>query len=112
VNERSEQDTGEAGDGRSDAPMDLAMEMATAGTPPATVTAARTTFELMVRNENGKRGMKSDAPDPCDWRSSIARTMQQQVQESTQLHRTVGHVTNLLKAQVACEEALWLGMSM
>jgi len=55
VSERSNLDTGEAEDGRSDAPMDVAMEMATAATPTSVVTAGGITFEPMERNENGKR---------------------------------------------------------
>ena len=45
--ERSDLDAGEAGDGRSDAPMDMAMEMATAATSIAAETAGVTIFEPM-----------------------------------------------------------------
>jgi len=103
--ERSDLDTGEAGDRRSDAPVDVAMEMTTAETAGATI------FELMERNENGKRRRRSEAPaTPSDWRSRMERKMRQQAQELTQLHRTVGHLTNLVQAQAAREEAQWLGM--
>ena len=40
----------------------------------------------------------------------MERTMRQQAQELTELHRTVGHLTNLVQAQAAREEAQWLGM--
>jgi hypothetical protein len=109
--ERSDLDAGEAGDGRSDAPMDMAMEMATAATSIAAETAGVTIFEPMERNENGKRRRRSEAPaTPSDWRSRMERTMRQQAQELTQLHRTIGHLTNLVQAQAAREEAQWLGM--
>jgi len=52
VNERSDLDTGEAGDGRSDAPMDVAIEMATAVTPTTAKTAGGTMIEQIERNEN------------------------------------------------------------
>jgi len=103
--ERSDLDTGEAGDRRSDAPVDVAMEMTTAETAGATM------FEPMERNENGKRRRRSEAPaTPSNWRSRMERTMRQQAQELTQLHQTVGHLTNLVQAQAAREEAQWLGM--
>jgi len=53
VSERSDLDTGEAGDGRSNTPMDVAMEMATAATTTAAETAGGTIFERMESNENG-----------------------------------------------------------
>jgi len=36
--------------------------------------------------------------------------MRLQTQKLTQVHCTVGHLTNLVQAQVAREEAQWLGM--
>jgi hypothetical protein len=91
--ERSDLDTGEARDRKSDAPVDVATEMTTAETAGATM------FEPIERNENGKRRRRSEAPaTPSDWRSRMERTMQQQAQELTQLHRTVGHLTNLVQA--------------
>jgi len=111
VSERSDLDTGEAGDRRSDVPKDVAMEMTTLATPTAVETAGATMFEPMERNENGKRRRRSEAPaTPSDWRSRQERTMRQQAQELTQLHRTVGHLTNLVHAPAAREEAQWLGM--
>ena len=47
VSERSDLDQGEAGDRRSDAPVDMAMEMTTAATPTPTETAGATMFEPM-----------------------------------------------------------------
>jgi hypothetical protein len=109
--EKSDLDTAEAGDRRSDAPVDVAMEMTTAATPTAAETAGATMFEPMQRNENGKRKKRSEAPAaPSNWRSHMERTMREQTQELTQLHRTVGHLTHLVVGQAAREEAQWLGM--
>jgi hypothetical protein len=44
---RSDLDTGESGDGRSDAPMDVAMGMATTATPVTAETAGAITVEPM-----------------------------------------------------------------
>ena len=105
--ERSDLDTGEAGDRTSDAPMEVAMEMI-AATPTA---VGETIFEPMERNKNGKQRRRIEAPPaPSDWRSRRERTMRQQAQEITQLHRTVGDQPNLLKARAAREEAQWSGM--
>ena len=111
VSERSDLDTGEAGQGRSDGPMAVAMEMATAATPTALETAGGTIFEQMERIENGNGRRKSEALAPSDWRRCEERTMRQQEQELTRLHRTVGHLTNLLEAQVPRKEAQWLGIT-
>jgi hypothetical protein len=112
---RRDLDTGQAGDGRSDAHMDVAMEMATAVTPIAAETTGPITVEPMERNENRKRKRRSEALEiamaPSDWKSRMERTMRQQAQELTQLHRTVGHLTNFLEAQAAREEAQWRGMT-
>jgi hypothetical protein len=94
--ERSRLDMEEAADWKSDAPMDMAMELATVVTSITVETAGATTFELMERNENGKPRRKSDAPAaPSDWRSRMDRTIRQHAEELTQLHRTVGHLANL-----------------
>jgi len=75
VSRRSDLDTGGAENGRSDAPMDVATEMATA-TAIATETAGAGIFEPMERNENGKLGRRSEAPAaPSDWRSCMERTI-------------------------------------
>jgi len=109
--ERSGLDTEEAADGRSDAPMDLAIEMATEVTSIATETAGAILSEQMERNGNRKWRRKSDAPvAPSDWRSRMERTIRQQAQDAMQLHRTVGRLANLLEAWAAREEAQWLGM--
>jgi hypothetical protein len=47
VRVRSELGTGDVGDGRSDAPMDVAMEVSTAATPTPTEASAATKFEPM-----------------------------------------------------------------
>jgi len=111
VSERSNLDMGEAGGRRNDTPMDVVMGMATAETLTAT---GATIFEPLERNENGKHSRMSEAPAtalaPRDWRQRIERATQQPVQELTQLHQTVRHLTNLLQAQAAREEAQWLGM--
>jgi hypothetical protein len=76
---------------------------------PATATAA----EQLEHHENGNR-LRSWGPEisraPSDWRRRMERMMGQQAQELTQLHRTVGHLANLLETQAAREEAQWLGM--
>jgi len=78
VSGRSDLDAGEAENGRSDAPMDVAMEMATAATSIAGETAGATILEPMERNENGKRRRRSEAPvAPSDWRSRMERTIRQ-----------------------------------
>jgi len=84
VSERSDMDMGEAGDRKSDVPMDMAMEMTTAATPTA---IGATIFEPMERNEHGKQSRKSEALvttlAPSDWRSRMERIMRQQAQELT-----------------------------
>jgi len=111
VSGRSDLDAGEAADGRSDTPMEVAMEMATGVTSIATETAGAPIFEPMERNENGKRRRRSEAPAaPSDWRSCIERTIRLQAQELTQLHRTVGHLANLWEVPAAREEAQCQGM--
>jgi hypothetical protein len=111
---RSDLDMGAVGDRWSDAPMDLAMEMATAATPIAAETVRTITVELMERNENTMRRSRSKvlatAVAPSDWKSRKERTMRQEAKELTKLHRTVGHRTNLLEAQTAREEAQWREM--
>jgi len=111
VSGRSDLDAGEAGDGRSDAPIEVVMEMATVATSIAAETAGATIFELMERNENGKQRRRSEAlAAPCDWRIQMERTIRQQAQELTQLHRTAGHLANLWEIWAARNEAQWQGM--
>jgi len=54
VSRRSQLDGGEAGDVTSDAPMDVAIEMARPAIPGAKETAGATIAEPMERNQNGK----------------------------------------------------------
>jgi len=78
---------GEAGDKKSDAPMDVVMDMMTAAASIAAETAGATIFEPMERHDNGKQRMSSKAPAaPSDWGSRMSRTIQKQAQELTQLH--------------------------
>ena len=51
MSRRSDLYVGDAGDGRSDAPMDVEMEMLPAATSIAAETASATVFEPMERNE-------------------------------------------------------------
>jgi len=84
--ERSDLDTGEVGDWKSEAPVDGAMDMTTAATPTPAETEGATMFEPMERNENGKRRTRSQAPaTPTDRSSSLERAMRQHAQELTQL---------------------------
>ena len=106
---------GEEGDGRSDPPMDVAMKMVTAATPITKETTGASIVEPMEGNKNGKWRSSSDALatalDPSDWRNCMERTVQEQAQELMQLHRTVGHLTDVLDAQAARIEAQqWRGM--
>jgi len=111
VSEGSDLGAGEAGDGRSAVPMDAAMEMAMATTSIAAETALATIFEPMERNGNGIRRRRSlAAAAPSDWRGSMERTIRQQAKELTQLHRTVGHLANVLESRAPRKEAQWLGM--
>jgi len=54
VSGRSELAAGEAGNGRRDGPMNVAMEMAMAATAIPTQTAGATIFEPMERNKKRK----------------------------------------------------------
>jgi len=87
--ERNDLDTAGAGDGRSDAPIDVAMEMATTVTPIAAETAGGTIFEPMERNENGTQRKRSEATATAmDRRSGMERAAQQQAREVPQLQNT------------------------
>jgi len=55
VSGRSDLDAAEAGNGGSNAPMDVVMVMAMAATAIATETAGATIFEPMERHVNGQR---------------------------------------------------------
>ena len=90
MSKRSDLDTGEVANGRSDAPMDMAMEMATAVTPIATEATGGATYGPMERNENGKQRRRSVVAATAwarrDWRSHMERAVQQQARELAQLH--------------------------
>jgi len=78
VSGRSDQAAGEAGNRRSDTPIDVAMEMATAAISIAVEIVGATMFELMERNRNRKRRRRSEATvAPTDWRSRMERTIRQ-----------------------------------
>jgi hypothetical protein len=49
-------------DRRSDAPLELPIEMATMVTPITAETTGATIFEPIERNQNGKRRRRSEAP--------------------------------------------------
>jgi hypothetical protein len=110
VSRRSELDAEGAENGRSSAPMDVAMEMATV-TAIAADTAGAAIFQPMESNVNGTQRRRCEAPAaPSDWRSHMEWTIRQQAQELTQRHRTVGHLANLMDTRAAREEAQRLAM--
>jgi len=78
---------GEVEHRRSDAPMDVVLEMSTEVTPKASKTAGATKFTLIDRKENRQRRRRSEAPaTPSDSNSGMERTMHQQAQQLRQLH--------------------------
>ena len=103
--ESSGLDTGGAAGWRSNAPKDMAMEMATAVTSLATETPSKDTLELIERNENGKRRRRSEVPTAAwavgGWRSRMDRVAQQQTRELAQLLRTVAKMANVLETHTA-----------
>jgi hypothetical protein len=104
VSGSSNLDTGNGGNGKRDAPMDLVMEIATAATSTALVTAGVSIFEPEQSNKHGKRRMRREALAALSNSGSRKeRTIRQQAQELTQLHQTVGHHAILVKARTACE---------
>jgi hypothetical protein len=111
VSGRSDLDAGDAGNGRGDAPMDVAMEMAMVVTPIAVVIAGATIFVPTERNANGKQTrMCKVLVAPSDCRSHMERMIPQQALELKQLHRTVEHFANLVKGWAALKEAQRLVM--
>jgi len=78
--ERSDLDTAEAGDGRSDVPMDVAMQMATTVTPITAESTGITIFEPIERNDNGKRRRRREARATAlafrEWRCCVERAAQ------------------------------------
>jgi hypothetical protein len=114
VSERSGWDTGGVSDWRSDAPMDMAMEMATAGIAIVAETADEATLEPMERNENAKRRWRNEVTGTAwargDWGSCMEHAAQQQACELAQLHRTIPKMENMLEMQTAPQETLWRWM--
>jgi len=98
--ERSDLDTGGAGDGRSDVPMDVVTVMAMTVTAIAAETTGATIFKPIERNENGKRRRRSKAPAtalaPGDLKSRMERAAQQQDCEVAQPHRIIAKMANML----------------
>jgi hypothetical protein len=91
--------------------MDVAMEMATATTAIGAETVGATILEQMERNENGKWRRRSKAPAaPRELRSRMERMIRQQAQDLMQLHRTFGHLANMVRARAARKEAQQLAM--
>jgi len=82
MSRRSDLDAGEAGNGRSNTPIVVVMEMATEATAITTDIAGATLFEPIERNENSKRSRRSVAPlAPSDWKSRMERTIKQYAHE-------------------------------
>ena len=112
--QRSYLETGEAGDRRREAPIEVAME-----TGPAVIQMApKNSGKTIVEPIRGKREWNAEKEERCPgdllapsaWRSRIYRMVRLQAQKLLQLHRTVGHCTNVLEALAPREEAQWLGM--
>jgi hypothetical protein len=111
VNKRGVQDTGEVGDRRSDARMNVAMEMVTALTTIAAETTCAIIFEPMVMNENGQQRRRSKAmANVLVWRSRMEPAAQQQAGEVAQLHRTITKMVIMLNAQTELQQAQWQGI--
>lgn len=67
-------EAGDLGDERSEAPMEMMMEMATAATSIAMETSGGSIFKPTERNENRKQRKRSEAPvAPRDWMSRMER---------------------------------------
>jgi len=110
VSESRGLDMREAVDGRSDASMDMAMEMATAVTSFAARSTGEPIPKPMERKENKMR-RRSEVPESAwalrDWKSRMARAAQQQAREPTQLHRTVAKMANMLETHISLQEVQW-----
>jgi len=111
ASEMSDLDMGEAGDGSSDAPMDVAMQMGTTVTPIAADTAGATMIEPMERNEHGKRRRSCEAPPTTrQLRSRMEGADQQKARKRAHLQRTIAKMATMRNAQTAYQEAQWRGM--
>jgi hypothetical protein len=79
-------------DGKSNAPIDLVMEIAMAVTSNAAGTVGKDTLWPMKRKETGTRRRMSEVPKTTsalrDWWRYTERVAQQQASEPAQLHRT------------------------
>ena len=102
----SDLDAREAGNGRSDPPMDVAMEMVTAVTAINAESAGANGCEPMKRNVNGTRRRRSEAwVAPSECRSDMERTIQQHAEELMLRHQTVDYLADIVEARAASEEA-------
>jgi len=87
VSGRSDLDAVDDENGRSDTPMDVAIEMSMAATAIAAETTGSTKFEPMERKENGKQTRRSETPAAHNnWGCCMERTIRQQAQELTQVY--------------------------
>jgi len=97
--------TGEAADGRSDAPRDMAIEMAMPVTSIATETAGNDTLEPMGSTEKTKRRWRSEVPATAwaleDWRSHMEQVAQQKARKLPQLHQTITKMANMVETHTA-----------
>jgi hypothetical protein len=113
---RSSLDMGEVADRRSNAPMDMAMEMAMVVTSITTETSGKETPELIGRKENGKRRRRSEVPATTwvlgNWRSRMDCTARQQAHKLAQLHRTIAKMSNMLETHSALQKAQWRGIKL
>jgi len=79
VTDRSILDSGIAGEGRCDSPLDVVMDIPMATIPVATDSAGATIFWPMDSNEHRTRRNQSEAPQtactPSNWRSTMEGTM-------------------------------------
>jgi len=107
---------GDAADGRSDAPMDIALEMGTAMSSIPVETAGADPLEPMERNDNRNWTRRCVVPATKwaheDQRSHMERPAQQQARELAQLHRTVAIMVNKLKKPTTLQVTQWQGMSL
>jgi hypothetical protein len=93
-------DKGEAADGRSDALMDMAMEMAIVVMSIVTEAAGEDRVVPRDRNDNGEQSSMSEFPATTwalgDWRICMECVAQQQTHKLAQLHRTIAQMANML----------------
>jgi len=84
VSESSNLEMEQAGETKSDTPMDEAIEITTAPTPTSTETVGTNCFQAMEIHKNGKWTRRSEAPSTTlatsDWKSRMERNRRQQAQ--------------------------------